>query len=395
MELPLAERLHALLLERRGAPAAPIWRGETPVVPGFTLALPGFADPEHGFDAAGFAEAVETAVVTLTLACPAAQRIEVGVTDLAGLLAGLGLDYDSDAARRMAGAVAAALRRHADAASAAMGAWFGAVAGELRHTATTAIAAPDAVDALLGAETGGIAPAFAPLTDSGSLTRAAQALLAARGMLAETALALTLAGRSPFKPADATAHAAMHDAVAPHLHRMPRRPEPAEIPAEGARRSLPGRRAGYTQKAAVGGHKLFLRTGEYADGSLGEIFIGLHKEGAAFKGLMDNFAVAVSLGLQHGVKLETFVEAFTFTRFGPAGPVEGDPAVERATSLLDYAFRNLAVNYLGQTDLAAAEEEEADTLGDGARDRAPLLPLDLPREDGPRQRRRTLRLVAK
>ena len=158
---------------------------------------------------------------------------------------------------------------------------------------------------------------------------------------------------------------------------------------------LPDRRAGYTQKAAVGGHKIFLRTGEYEDGQLGEISIGLHKEGAAFRGLMDNFAMAVSLGLQHGVPLAEFVEAFTFTRFGPSGAVEGDPAVERATSLLDYVFRNLAVNYLGKTDLPPAEEEEADTVGDGARDRAPLLPLDLPREDGPRQRRRTLRLVAK
>src|SRR6202007_804126 len=111
-------------------------------------------------------------------------------------------------------------------------------------------------------------------------------------------------------------------------------------------RALPPRRAGYTQKAAVGGHRLYLRTGEYDDGSLGEVFIALHKEGAAFRGLMDNFAVAVSLGLQHGVPLEAFVEAFTFTRFGPAGAVEGDAAVTHATSLLDYAFRHLAANYL-------------------------------------------------
>ena len=100
-----------------------------------------------------------------------------------------------------------------------------------------------------------------------------------------------------------------------------------------------------------GGHKLYLRTGEYADGQLGEIFLALHKEGAAFRGLMDNFAVAVSLGLQHGVPLESFVEAFTFTRFGPAGAVEGDPAVRTATSLLDYAFRHLAANYLGRRDI--------------------------------------------
>jgi hypothetical protein len=183
----------------------------------------------------------------------------------------------------------------------------------------------------------------------------------------------------------------MHDAVAPFLQALPPRPAMQPSERQRARRELPARRAGYTQKASVGGHKLFLRTGEYADGALGEIFIGLHKEGAAFRGLMDSFAIAVSLGLQHGVPLAEFVEAFTFTRFGPAGVVEGDPAVARATSLLDYAFRNLAANYLGET-LPAAEEEEADTVGEGARDRAPLLPLELP-SDGPRQRRRKLRVV--
>ena len=96
---------------------------------------------------------------------------------------------------------------------------------------------------------------------------------------------------------------------------------------------------------------------------MGEILVALHKEGAAFRGLMDNFAHAVSLGLQHGVPLERFVEAFTFTRFGPAGAVEGDPAVHAATSLLDYAFRHLAANYLGRHDIPEAEIEEADTVG--------------------------------
>ncbi len=395
LEMPLSERLHGLLVARRGAPARPIWHGDAPSCPAFLLNLARFGDPEHGFDAKGFAEAVQTAVTALTLAVPGAQRMAVAVTDLAGLLAGLGLDYDSDAARRMGAAVAAALRRHADAASAAMATTFGAVAGDLRHSATTAILPPSEADALLGAETGGIAPAFAPLDDTGHLTGAARALLAARGVTAETALAETLAGKSPFPAIGAGAHIAMHNAIAPHLHVMPLRPERPEPAHEEPRRMLPARRAGYTQKAAVGGHKLFLRTGEYADGRLGEIFIGLHKEGAAFRGLMDNFAVAVSLGLQHGVPLAAFVEAFTFTRFGPSGTVEGDPAVARATSLLDYVFRTLAVNYLGKADLPPAEEEEPDTVGGGARDRAPLLPLDLPREDGPRQRRRTLRLVAK
>ena len=158
---------------------------------------------------------------------------------------------------------------------------------------------------------------------------------------------------------------------------------------------LPARRSGYTQKVSVGGHKLFLSTGEYTNGRLGEIFVALHKEGSAFRGLMDNFAVAVSLGLQHGVPLEAFVEAFTFTRFGPTGAVEGDPAVAHATSLLDYTFRHLAANYLGRRDIPEAEPEEADTVGNGSRDHAPLLPLDLPTEASPRARRRGFKVVSR
>jgi hypothetical protein len=159
-----------------------------------------------------------------------------------------------------------------------------------------------------------------------------------------------------------------------------------------AREMLPSRRTGYTQKASIGGHKLFLSTGEYSNGRLGEIFIALHKEGSAFRGLMDAFAIAVSMGLQHGVNLEDYVDAFTFTRFGPAGAVEGDPAVGQATSMLDYVFRNLALNYLGQHQLAPAMPETLDTVGDGAAERSPLLPLDLP-EPAPRERRRALKLV--
>ncbi len=123
----------------------------------------------------------------------------------------------------------------------------------------------------------------------------------------------------------------------------------------------------------------------------------MHKEGSAFRGLMDAFAIAVSLGLQHGVNLEDFVEAFTFTRFGPAGAVEGDPAVLQATSMVDYVFRNLAVNYLGSHSVAPALPESQDTVGEGATDRSPLLPLDLPepapRGAAPRERRRAFKLV--
>ncbi|MEI8320804.1 MAG: vitamin B12-dependent ribonucleotide reductase [Alphaproteobacteria bacterium] len=118
------------------------------------------------------------------------------------------------------------------------------------------------------------------------------------------------------------------------------------------RRSLPLRRKGYTQKASVGGHKVYIRTGEYEDGKLGEIFIDMHKEGAAFRSLMNNFAMAISIGLQYGTPLEEFVEAFTFTRFEPAGMVTGNDAIKMATSISDYIFRELAISYLGRTDLA-------------------------------------------
>ena len=118
------------------------------------------------------------------------------------------------------------------------------------------------------------------------------------------------------------------------------------------RQRLPQRRKGYTQKAIVGGHKVYLRTGEYEDGRIGEIFIDMHKEGAAFRAMMNNFAIAVSIGLQYGVPLEEFVEAFTFTRFDPSGMVEGNEAIKMATSILDYTFRELAISYLGRSDLA-------------------------------------------
>ncbi len=128
------------------------------------------------------------------------------------------------------------------------------------------------------------------------------------------------------------------------------------------RRTLPARRKGYTQKAIVGGHKVYLRTGEYEDGRLGEIFIDMHKEGAAFRAMMNNFAIAVSIALQYGVPLEEFVEAFTFTRFDPSGMVEGNDAIKMATSIIDYIFRELAISYLGRSDLAHVEP--ADVLPD-------------------------------
>jgi ribonucleoside-diphosphate reductase alpha chain len=142
------------------------------------------------------------------------------------------------------------------------------------------------------------------------------------------------------------------------------------IEVERSRRKLPDRRKGYIQKASVGGHKVYLHTGEYEDGELGEIFIDMHKEGAAFRSLMNNFAIAISIGLQYGVPLEEFVDAFVFTRFEPAGEVAGNEAIRSATSILDYIFRELGVSYLGRDDLASVDPQalNADGLGRGKAD---------------------------
>jgi hypothetical protein len=419
----IAARLHALLATRAAAPAAGLWTNKPGDAPGFVFNPSAFLDADGGFDVTALGAAVELAVTALTLAAPAAHRLHLGFTDLNLLLARLGLDYDSLAARDLAYTLTAFISAQADIASARLLARGAApshpialadlpatcaipalthaaghaqalarAAATRRHESLLGFADAPEVEALLGAEVRNFAPAFGPLDGDGRLAHWATQALAARGLTPAAALAAMLGGETLFPPVRPAAHAAMHDVLAPLVAHMPARPaKPLPAPRPSSRQHLPSRRSGYTQKASVGGHKLFLSTGEYANGRLGEIFIALHKEGAAFRGLMDAFAIAVSLGLQHGVNLEDYVEAFTFTRFGPAGAVEGDPAVLQATSMIDYVFRNLAVNYLGQTNLAPATPEPVDTLGDGAADRAPLLPLDLP--DAPRERRKTLKLV--
>ena len=137
------------------------------------------------------------------------------------------------------------------------------------------------------------------------------------------------------------------------------------VERDRTRRKLPDRRKGYIQKAAVGGHKVYIHTGEYEDGELGEIFIDMHKEGAAFRSLMNNFAIAISIGLQYGVPLDEFVDAFVFTRFEPAGTVTGNDSIKSATSILDYIFRELGVSYLDRTELANAEPDPLSANGLG------------------------------
>jgi len=131
----------------------------------------------------------------------------------------------------------------------------------------------------------------------------------------------------------------------------------------GVRKPLPNRRLGYTQKAKIHGHSIFIRTGEYEDGTLGEIFIDMHKEGAAFRSLLNGFAITVSLGLQYGVPLEEYVDALTFSRFEPSGLVQGHDYVKMATSVIDYIFRDLGISYLKRTDLGQVKPEELTATG--------------------------------
>ncbi|MFC7474591.1 hypothetical protein ACFQS7_09520 [Dankookia sp. GCM10030260] len=424
----LAESLRALLLTRRGAPGIEVWHNEARppralAEPRFVLNLPAFLEAEGGFDLEGYAEACALAVRALdALASGKAGRLRLGFADLAGLLAGLGLAYDSDKARSVAAAIAALTRGAAEAESgriaAALGArepvallWpappgetpvpglaaaaraaLDAAAGApgLRHQALVALAGADAVEALLGAETGGIAPA-AGATRS-VLTAAGQAMeVPTRAALRAGPRVAELLG-----PVPETAREAMRQAVAPFLHVEP--PGPVAMP--GPARAVPKpagmlrRHVGAALHVTVGGHRVVLRTAEDPEGHLLEIAFTLSKEGAAFRSLMDGFAQSVSMGLQRGVPLADYVEAFAYTRFGPAGLVEGDPAIPRATSVLDWAFRRLALDYLGRRDLP--QPSEADCLGDSvghAAEMAPLLPLDLPASASPRGRRRSLRVV--
>lgn len=414
----IALQLHALLHHRRAAPNAAIWRGDAEA-PGYTLNAAGFHDATQGFDVAGFGEAACLAARACKLLAPDARRYEIGLSGLDDLLACLGLDYDSHGARGVGASLAALLRARVELALegdqadllATQAEWPAPPAGcaipglaesaraahnAIRRTPggipATGVFPPGAADAFLGIETGGIAPAFSPVRDR-RLTRAAQNRLAAGAMSPEVALASVLTGGAPLPIADLRAHEAMHAAIAPYLDIMPGLP--AALPAPLAQtgpdketgyarhRALPTRHAGITQKASVGGHRVFLRSSEYADGRLGDMSLVLPRESAAVRGLAECFAQAVSIGLQHGVPLEAYVEAFALTRFGPAGVVEGDAGVARATSVIDYAMRSLAVNYLGR---ALPDPVLCETEPD-REEAAPMLPLDLPRG-------RRLRLVA-
>ena len=427
----LAEGLRALLLTRRGAPGAEVWRG-TAAEARYLLNLPAFLDPEGGFDFEGYAEAVCIGVRFLdALGSTRAGRLRLGFADMAGLLAALGLAYDSTEGRHVAAGIAALTRGAAEAesgriagrlgarepvallwpappeatalpglAAAARAALDAAAASPgLRHAAILVLAPADAAEALLGAETAGLFPAA-------SATRAV--VTGAGPADIPTRAALAAARRAPHRvgqllaPVPETGRKLMAEAVLPFLHAVPPAPMAVAGPprAHVERPRVHGmlahpRSAGGTFHASVGGHRVAMRTAEDGEGRLREVAFTLGKEAAAYRSLMDSFAQAVSLGLAQGVPLADYVSAFAYTRFGPSGSVEGDPAITRATSVLDWAFRRLALEYLGRADLPQPTEADCapDALGTPAQ-QAPLLPLDLPTATGPADRRRGFKIVA-
>ena len=239
--------------------------------------------------------------------------------------------------------------------------------------AVALVCAPDQIerDARRVVEVFSDAPDLTPDTVAWNTTSAAAAAL-----LAEAAAGGRRAVRLAPAPAPEGPLLILPDEIPPARRPDPAPQKPVEtvvervVERDRTRRKLPDRRKGYIQKAAVGGHKVYIHTGEYDDGELGEIFIDMHKEGAAFRSLMNNFAIAISIGLQYGVPLDEFVDAFVFTRFEPAGRVTGNDSIGSATSILDYIFRELGVSYLDRNELANADAEplDADGLGSGKAD---------------------------
>jgi ribonucleoside-diphosphate reductase alpha chain len=199
--------------------------------------------------------------------------------------------------------------------------------------------------------------------DGSKLSQPLSALAPGADIIADSIVALEAAtldaSASDGSEGDRTsreANSAIEAGFAPEAHAQDLPGMPAA--PRGVRRALPNRRSGYTQKAKIGGHSVFVRTGEYDDGSLGEIFLDMHKEGAAFRSILNSFAIAVSLGLQYGVPLEEYVDAFTFTRFEPNGMVQGHDYIKMATSVLDYIFRDLAIAYLERHELGQVKPED-------------------------------------
>ncbi len=408
----LAYGLRTLLLARRGAPGAETWRDRRDDAR-FVLNLPAFLDAEGGFDAPGYVAAAALGVRVLDiLGQGRTPRLRLGFADLAGLLAAFRIAYGSDDALAVAAAIAALTRGAAEAESGRLAARHGALhpvaliwpeppaetvvpglaaaaraaldaaaaSPGLRHEGCVALAPADAVEALLGAETAGLAPAAGPLVPM----RDAEG----RFVLRPTRAAERAGEDAPglLAPPPPEARAAMEAAVMPFLDAAPPAPVAIAAPPQAPRRAAPrpvAHAPARTWRVTVGGLRVALRATEDDRGRLREIAFSLPREGAAARALLEALAQAVSLGLAHGVPLAAFVDAYAYSP-GAGGVVEGDGAIRRATSVLDWAFRRLALDYLGRGDLPDPVEEETPVAVATA---PPLLPLDLPAQPAPRRGR--------
>nr|WP_230880550.1 vitamin B12-dependent ribonucleotide reductase [Bombella sp. ESL0385] len=387
---PAGRSLSYLLLMQQMAPNAALWRNDPDGQPGFIVRLSGFV--QDGLFA------TEHFAACLKLACDSLRRLDAAqrpyrsgelplfddpapahhddgpvglilLSDLDACLAALGMEYDSTEGRDFAKAISHLTQLIARAGTAKPAKAFHcphhpeiektaiAITSALQSVTTlspieTGFSSPGMVDALLDVEACGLGPIFSLVTQHGTLRASTLNRLAHKGLSPEAALALTLEGQSPLHPAGAEAHAQMHEAVMPFCDYLPALPEP-EIDdlkdklGRGVRRPLPMRQGGFSQRTSIGGHRLFMRTSEFEDGSLAALSLAPPRESPMARGLMECFSQAVSIGLQCGVPLEMFVEQFAYSRFGACGTVEGDDVARYATSMLDYAFRALSDAYLG------------------------------------------------
>lgn len=425
----------AILLNQQACPNQRIWQSDNSQKPAFTVNLAAFASAETGFDAQTYRKVLQIVIdsirilykqqfnfINSELPFPELQRPlkqnptdsektephyniagTIYLTNLDACLAQLGLEYDSNQGRDVACCLTcfATLLATAGCGSdylplspdwnalpelTTLAKEIWSLASEEKTSPLprieTSFSTPGPEDLLLGSEACGLAPIFSPVTEDGHLAISTIARMAKQKLTPERALAATLSGNLIVQPPSHQAHCAMHQALIGFITSMPPRPHPMEYPLasknilpRGIREPLPPRHKGMTQKASIAGRGLFLRTGEYEDGKLGEISITPLKENAMVKGLLDSLGQAVSIGLQYGVPLKEFVSAFAYSRFGIAGTVEGDPGAVYATSLLDYSFRLLSDVYLNQPLPDAPNNLQSNE------EKSPMLPLDLPEEE--------------
>lgn len=413
----LAEALRALLIARRGAPGAETWAGrESRAEPRFVLNLPAFLDGAGGFDAEAYARAAAIGVQALDILTGGrALHLRLGFADLAGVIAAYGVPYDSAEARDIGAAIAALTRgageaesghlaaRHgarepvallwpappgstvipglAEAARAALDA--AACSRGLRHKGVVALAPADEVEALLGAESAGLAPAAGHTRFAYDAAGNVVEVPTQAAQRAGARAALLLAPVAP------TARDAMAQAVMPFLDAPP--PQAPAIPAPARaplpRAALPRHEPADAEawRVTIAGHRVVLCVTEDDRGQPREIFVSLPREASAFRAAVEGIAQAVSIGLAQGVPLAQYVEAFAYSRIGPGGAVQGDAAIRNAQSVVDWVFRRLAMDYLKRTDLpdpAEAAEPAPRRTGE-----LPLLPMELPAVPSPRRKR--------